>query len=84
MRHEQDRRKASNENREAYRRKLAGMYEPELLEEEKKLVSAFDRCNELNCYDESEIVLEKLSDLDDRLLYLERISFTNITNQLEQ
>ena len=86
MRNENDRRKAVDSRREVFRNMLAGMDEAAVLKLEAVITAQVGQINELIKRGEDEVdhKIELLSDIDDRLLYLERISFTNITKQLEQ
>ncbi len=86
MRDEAERRKAKTEEREQFRAVLATMDEAQLLALEALFVQQVDTINGLikRGEDEVEHKIELLSDIDDRLLYLENISFKNIVRNNEK
>lgn len=79
MRNEHERRKAIDSRREIFRNMLAGMDEKQLHTLEEKLTAQVGQINELikRGEDEVEHKIELLSDIDDRLLYLSKITPEN-------
>ena len=80
MRHEHERRKTEDLGREAFRNVIAGMNEAQILCLEALIVRQVDKCNALGMHEEAYRKIELLSDIDDRLKYLEGFTISRIIN----
>lgn len=74
MRHEHERRESGDVRLEAFRNVLAGMDEAQVLCLEAKIRKQYQ-----DLQAEAKHKLECLTSIDDRLLYLEKYTFNNIT-----